>query len=104
EAPKRLRDLLWARVIVHTGPSFNQAELGECYMPVIYPFSYKHEDDNAKLGRVTLFQDEEGQEVPYGQKLFVVDGEDVSLLEIRKIEFDNPAQQPIAAAEAAGVQ
>lgn len=93
EAPKRLRDLLWFHVLVHTGPSFNQAELGESYIPVLYPFSYKHAEDDAKLGRMTVFEDEDGQEIPYGAKLFLVDGEEIPLLEIRKIEFDIPAEE-----------
>ncbi|MBL8232391.1 MAG: tetratricopeptide repeat protein [Bryobacterales bacterium] len=94
EAPKRLRDQFWAHVIVQTGPAFQQAELGECYTPVLYPFSFKHPDENVRLGRMTVWEDEDGQEIPYGQKTFLVDGEEVSLLEIRKLEFEIPATEP----------
>lgn len=83
EAPKRLRDLLWAPALVRTGPAFREKELGEVLLPVLSPFSWKHPDDNVKLGRATEWVDE----VPYGQRTFSVDGEDVPLLEIRKIDF-----------------
>lgn len=88
EAPKRLRDLLWAPVLVRTAPSFKQAELGECLLPVLYPFSYNHSNDLVRLGRETVWEETDGTEVPYGQKMFVVDGEDIPVLEIRKIEFE----------------
>ncbi|MBL8174605.1 MAG: tetratricopeptide repeat protein [Bryobacterales bacterium] len=87
EAPKRLRDTLWAPALIKTGPDFNQAELGECLIPVLYPFSYKHSDDNVRLGRMTVWEDQEGEAVPFGQKTFLVDEEEIPLLEIRKIEF-----------------
>jgi type VI secretion system protein ImpE len=88
QAPKRLRDLLWAPVIVKTGPEFRQAELGESLIPVLYPFSCKQADDEVKLGRKTVWVEEDGGDpVPYGQKVFLIDGEEYSLLELRKLEF-----------------
>ncbi|MCS7024013.1 MAG: virulence protein SciE type [Bryobacteraceae bacterium] len=93
QAPKRLRDQFWARVIVQTGPAFKQAELGECYTPVLYPFTFKHPDDRVRLGRMTVWEVEDGQEIPYGQKMFLVDGEEFPLLEIRTLEFDPPPAQ-----------
>lgn len=88
EPPKKLRDLLWAPVIIRTATSFRQAELGECLMPVLCPFSFKHADDDVRLGRSTVWEEEDGQEVPFGQKLFLVDGEEIPLLDIRKVEFE----------------
>jgi type VI secretion system protein ImpE len=87
EAPKRLRDLLWAPALVRTGPAFREKELGEVLLPVLAPFSFSHPDDNVKLGRVTVWDNE----LPSGQRMFTVDGEDVPLLEIRKIEFTCPS-------------
>jgi type VI secretion system protein ImpE len=89
EPPQRLRDLLWAPALVKTGPSFKDKELGEVLIPVIYPSSSKHEDDAVRLGRATAWvQEDGGDPIPLGQKTFLVDGEEVSLLEIRKLEFN----------------
>jgi type VI secretion system protein ImpE len=87
EAPKRLRDLLWAPALVRTGPKFKDKELGEVLLPVLAPFSGRSADDNVKLGRGTEWTEVDGESVPMGQRMFSVDGEDIPLLEIRKIEF-----------------
>ncbi|MGH9431364.1 MAG: type VI secretion system accessory protein TagJ [Terriglobia bacterium] len=88
EPPRRLRDTLWAPAIVRTGPSFKGTELGEVLLPVIYPFSWKNSDESVWLGRSTEWAaDDEGNEYPSGQKLLLVDGEEVPFLEIRSIEF-----------------
>src|SRR5262249_4954299 len=65
QAPKKLRDLLWSPVLIKTGPDFKQAELGECLIPVVYPGSAKHADDNVRLGRMTVWEGEGA--VPFGQ-------------------------------------
>lgn len=96
EAPKRLRDLLWAPALVRTGPAFKEKELGEVLLPVLAPFSWKHSDDNVRLGRATEWAEVEGISVPFGQRLFSVDGEDVPLLDIRKIEFTPAESAPQA--------
>lgn len=93
EPPKRLRDLLWAPALVRTGPAFKEMELGEVLLPVLAPFSWKHPDDNVKLGRATEWTEVDGVSLPQGQRMFTMDGEDVPLLEIRKIEF-TPAPAP----------
>ncbi|MCC6364480.1 MAG: tetratricopeptide repeat protein [Bryobacterales bacterium] len=100
EPPKRLRDLLWAPVLIHTAESFKGAELGECLLPVLCPFSFKHSDDNVRLGRSTVWESEDGKDIPFGQKMFVVDGEDFPLLDIRKIEFHAAEARAASAGEA----
>ena len=87
EAPKRLRDLLWLPALVRTGPAFKGTELGEVLLPVLAPFSGKRSDDNIRLGRATEWAEVDGQAVPFGQRVFDVDGEEVPILEIRKVEF-----------------
>ncbi|HTM48382.1 MAG TPA: type VI secretion system accessory protein TagJ [Bryobacteraceae bacterium] len=88
EAPRRLRDTLWAPALVRTGPSFKGTELGEVLIPVIYPFSWKNSDETVWLGRATDWvADDAGNEFPCGQKLFLVDGEEVPLLEVRSLQF-----------------
>lgn len=92
EAPKRLRDLLWLPALVRTGPAFKGTELGEVLMPVLAPSSAKRSDDNIRLGRATEWAELHGQAVPFGQRVFDVDGEEVPILEIRKVEFTPAAQ------------
>jgi type VI secretion system protein ImpE len=88
EAPKRLRDTLWMPALVRTGPSFKGADLGEVLIPAIYPFSWKHPNESVWLGRVTDWAaDDEGNEYPSGQRTLLLDGEEVSFLEIRSLEF-----------------
>lgn len=94
EAPKRLRDLLWAPALVRTGPKFKEKELGEVLLPVLAPFSWRSADDNVKLGRSTVWEETDGASYPFGQRIFSVDGEDIPLLEIRKIEFAPAAVEP----------
>lgn len=87
EAPKRLRDLLWIPALVRTGPAFKGQELGEVLIPAISPLSFEDADDNVKLGRATEWREKNGEQVPVGQKTFLIDGEDIPILELRKIEF-----------------
>ncbi len=88
EAPRRLRDTLWAPAAVLTGPSFRGTELGEVLIPAIYPFSWKDSEESVWLGRSTSWSvDEKGNEFPVGQKLLIVDGEEFPILELRSLEF-----------------
>lgn len=91
QPPKRLRDLLWAPVLVRTGPGFKGVELGEVLLPVLTPFSYRHSDDAVRLGRMTVWEDiGDGLAAPAGQKMFLVDDEEFPVLEIRSLEFAAP--------------
>jgi type VI secretion system protein ImpE len=88
QAPRRLRDTLWPPAIVLTGPSFQGTDIGEVLLPAVYPFSWKSEDERVWLGRTTAWaSDDEGHEYPVGQKMLLVDDEEVPLLEIRSLEF-----------------
>jgi type VI secretion system protein ImpE len=102
EAPKRLRDLLWAPALVRTGPKFKDKELGEVLLPVLAPFSWRHADDNVKLGRATEWAEVDGMNVPFGQRAISIDGEDVPLLEIRKIEFTSAESEAESTLESQG--
>ncbi|HEY7304108.1 MAG TPA: type VI secretion system accessory protein TagJ [Bryobacteraceae bacterium] len=88
EAPKRLRDLLWAPAKLITGPTFRSRDLGEILLPAISPGSWQHPDDEVKLGRVSEWcEDETGEVAPFGQKNLLVDGEEIPFLEIRELEI-----------------
>lgn len=92
--PGKLRDLLWAPAVVRTGPAFKGRELGEVLLPALSPLSWRHSDDGVRLGRMTVWGGEDGEPVPLGQKMWLVDGEEFPFLEVRKLELtaDRPAQ------------
>ncbi|MFZ0707359.1 MAG: type VI secretion system accessory protein TagJ [Candidatus Korobacteraceae bacterium] len=86
--PQKLRDTLWRPAVVRAAPSFKGAELGEVLIPALYPFSWKHPDEQVWLGRMTDWAtDDEGKQYPSGQKMWLVDGEEVPFLEVRSVEF-----------------
>ena len=88
QQPKRLRDLIWTPALVHTADSFQGRDLGEVLIPVLSPGSWQHSDDAVRLGRVTVWESQEdGTEVPFGQKLLSVDGDEVPILELRNLEL-----------------
>ena len=86
-APKRLRDLLWTPAIIRPAPDIKTFELGEVLVPAIAPLSWQHPDSAVRLGRVTEWVSDNGREIPLGQKLLLVDGEEVSLLEVRELDI-----------------
>jgi type VI secretion system protein ImpE len=87
--PKRLRDLLWAPAIVQPGPTFERLELGEVLIPVISPLSWQYEDADVRLGRVTEWVAlDDATEVPVGHKLLLVDGEELPILELRRLDIN----------------
>ena len=93
--PQRLRDTLWAPALVQTAATFRGMDLGEVLIPAIYPFSWKSEDEEVWLGRVTdWLADEQGRESPIGQKMLLVDGEEFPFLEVRSLKFFHPATTP----------
>ena len=88
QAPAKLRDLLWAPAILRTTKDFRLQDLGEVLLPTLAPGSWKHPDDAVKLGRTTLWQEDASGEVsPVGQKIFLADERDFSVLEIRDLRF-----------------
>lgn len=92
EAPKRVRDLLWAPARIATAESFQGVELGEVLLPVLTPEAHASEDANVRLGRATDWSGlADGSEVPVGQKLLLVDGEEFPILELRELHIEGPA-------------
>jgi type VI secretion system protein ImpE len=88
EAPKRLRDLLWSPAIVRPAKTFKGLELGEALLPAIAPLTFRHPDASVRLGRVTEWQElSDGDQVPVGQKMLLVDDEEFPILELRELEI-----------------
>jgi type VI secretion system protein ImpE len=86
-APRRLRDLLWipAQIESPHGP------VGEVFVPVLYPGTAEHRDDEVRLGRRTEWKTvADGPILGLGQRVFFFDGQDRGVLEVRDIEFDAP--------------
>lgn len=102
EAPKRVRDLLWIPTLVRTGPAFKDKELGEVLMPVLSPLSFEDADVNVKLGRLSDWRQQDGEAVPVGMKQFLVDGEDIPILDVRKIELQTEEASEAAAGQPDG--
>jgi len=97
QPPKRLRDLLWIPAMLHTSRAFKGRELGEVLLPVLTPFAWKHADGAVRLGRMTEWEEApNAQMVPAGQKMFLADGEEYPILEVRRLRFGAP---PSAAGE-----
>ena len=57
ESPKRLRDLLWRPAVVRPSEAFQDRELGEVLIPVVYSGSWKHTDPRVRLGRLTVWEE-----------------------------------------------
>jgi type VI secretion system protein ImpE len=87
EPPKRLRDLIWIPAILQTGPKCKGLDLGEVLLPVLTPLVSKHPQNSVRLGRETVWEEAGGETVPAGQKLLLVDGEEIPILEVRNLLF-----------------
>jgi type VI secretion system protein ImpE len=92
EKPETLRDLIWARARVETSPAFRLQDLGEVLIPVLAPLSSQHPDESVQLGRTTVWQDATPEdavdELPFGQRMLFVDGEEIPILEFRSIQWN----------------
>ena len=83
--PRDFFDLIWVTASITTweGLSMN------CCMPVVYPETFLADDEQAKLGRLTEWAPlGGGLSRGIGQHVYAVGDEDVSILEIRTINFE----------------
>jgi type VI secretion system protein ImpE len=87
EPPKRLRDTIWIPAILQTGPKCKGLDLGEVLLPALTPLVSKHPRNSVRLGRETVWEEADGETVPAGQKLLLVDGEEIPILEVRNLLF-----------------
>jgi type VI secretion system protein ImpE len=77
--PAKLRELMWVQARLEV---VGQPE-GEVFIPTRYPDSYRHPDDNVKLGRLTEWEALHDRMVlGMGQRVFLIDDEEVSLLDL----------------------
>lgn len=102
EQPKRLRDLLWTPAWVTVGSGFHGQELGEVLVPVLAPLSWRHPNDDVRLGRATEWVAYDGgDDIPLGQKLLLVDDEPVPFLDVRELVLTPPVRLQPESADAA---
>lgn len=82
---KSLRDNFWCQANLETDNGTN----GEVFVPVLYNETWKSDDDNVRLGKVTDWRDV-GEEIYIGEgtKLFGVGNEHKTILDIQTIEFN----------------
>lgn len=83
-APKSLRDLFWIQAKVETVNGTN----GEMFFPALYANSFKSDNDQVRLGRMTDWR-EAGAEIYIGEgmRMFFSNGQDKPVLELNEIEF-----------------
>jgi type VI secretion system protein ImpE len=83
--PKTLRDLFWLQAELET----TNGTKGEVIIPALYSGSYRHSNDQVRLGRMTDWRDL-GHDlyVGEGMKQFWMNGKDKPILEIKEIEFE----------------
>jgi type VI secretion system protein ImpE len=82
-APKAPRDLLWAPARLEMKDS-----AGNVHLPLLYPGSHEHSDNQVKLGRMTDWKSAEGGPVQgVGARVFLVDEDAMSLLDWRELVF-----------------
>ena len=90
EPPAKLRDLFWARGELKASDALGGYG-GDALFPVMTPLAWQHPDEAVRLGRVTEWVElESGGEIPVGQKMLLVDGEDFPLLEVRELVIATP--------------
>jgi type VI secretion system protein ImpE len=84
--PKTLRDLFWLQGEVE----LVEGTKGEMFFPSMYSGSWKSDNDQVRLGRMTDWRDL-GDDLYSGEglKLFWMDGKDRSILDIETIEFEH---------------
>jgi type VI secretion system protein ImpE len=82
--PATLLDLLWAPASIVTWDGLT----AECYLPVLYPGSAHHENEQVRLGRMTDWLElGGGQQRAAGQHLLQVGTEEKGILELRQVTF-----------------
>ncbi len=92
-APAKLRDLIWAPAVLEVTPAFRLQDLGEVLLPALAPLSWKHAEDSVRLGRSTVWEDDERfGSIPLGQKIFAADDAELGLLEVRSLSFEHPVE------------
>ena len=85
EGPKDLRDTVWYPVQIQ----FREGQSVAALLPTRYPGSERSSDLALRMGRGTGWQEEAAGESAFGQHLLTLSGgEDIGLLTVRSLTFD----------------
>jgi len=83
-APGKLRELMWAPARLQLGND----PIGDVVIPALYVDSYQDAQEPVKLGRTTEWQAlHDRMVIGAGQRLLLVDGEEVPLFDVGKVSF-----------------
>lgn len=89
--PQKLRDLIWTHATLETTDKVE----GDVFLPVLYPGTALQKDPQVRLGRMTQWLSLDDKLVyGVGQKTFLVDDREVSLLDIGSLEFESGQELP----------
>jgi len=88
--PRFPRDLLYIPARLET-----PTVAGEVFLPALYPLSFRHADDQVKLGRLTDWLSAEGgPTLGAGQHTFLADDDPVGILEWRELQIAHAPEAP----------
>jgi type VI secretion system protein ImpE len=96
--PRRLREMMWtqARLEIIGQP------LGDVMLPALYAGSHRHANPQVSLGRMTEWESfADSMVLGSGQRVFLVDGEEVPLLELGTVSFGEASGGPAVAGASA---
>lgn len=91
--PRTMRDLLWVPAKIRA----TDGTTGEVYIPALYYGSAAHTDDRVRLGRMTDWKPVSDDVFEgMGLRLFLIDDEEQSVIDTRRIEFSASAEKAAA--------
>jgi len=86
--PAKLRDLMWAKAKIEVGDQ----PAGDVFIPALYVNSHTRSEQPVKLGRMTEWEAlEDSMVIGFGQRMFLVDGEEVALHDLGELTFATAA-------------
>lgn len=87
--PASLLDLMWIPAFITTWGGL----LLNGFLPVLYPETWKHGDEQVRMGRMTDWSSPDGGRVRgAGPQVFIFTDQDISILELRDIQFKMTTQ------------
>lgn len=87
QPPARLRDLIWSRANLCFRGKDGEFDV---LLPVLTVGAVNHPDPLVRLGRVTVWEEQGGQILPKGQRMFSTGSEMLPLLKLRSLKMEIP--------------
>lgn len=85
QQPRRLRDLLWIPAELFSREADEEPK--SIYLPALAPGSWRHADDNVRLGKTAVVEEDSAAHVvSFGPKFLLCDDDTISLLDVRTLE------------------